>query len=122
MIKWGIVGLGKMANVFAHAINDVENSKLISIASKSKHKLDEFQSKFKIKKENKFNDYNDLIKSEDINAIYIATLNNTHVDLILECSKHNKKILCEKPIGLNLDQANLALKAIKKIILCFLKQ
>ena len=114
MIKWGIVGLGKMANVFAHAINDVENSKLISIASKSKHKLDEFQSKFKIKKENKFNDYNDLIKSEDINAIYIATLNNTHVDLILECAKHNKKILCEKPIGLNLDQANLALKAIKE--------
>ena len=114
MIKWGIVGLGNMANVFAHAINDAENSQLISIASKSSHKLDEFQSKFKIKKENKFNDYNDLIQSKDIDAIYIATLNNTHVDLILECAKHNKKILCEKPIGLNLDQANLASNAIKK--------
>ena len=34
--------------------------------------------------------------------------------MILECAKHNKKILCEKPIGLNLDQANLALKAIKE--------
>ena len=43
MIKWGIVGLGKMAKVFANALNEVENSKLISIASRSNSKLNAFQ-------------------------------------------------------------------------------
>ena len=114
MIKWGIVGLGNMANIFANAINEVQNSKLISVASQSKSKLDSFAKNFRIKPENKFKNYIDLINSEEIDAVYISTLNNTHVDLILECAKKNKKILCEKPLGLNLDQANLAKEAINK--------
>ena len=114
MIKWGIVGLGNMANVFANAINATENSSLISVASNSKNKLEVFQKKFKIKDENIYGHYNDLISSKNIDAIYIATLNNTHVDLILKCAENDKKILCEKPIGLDLNQANLALKSINK--------
>jgi|TARA_B110000114_G_C15050465_1_gene381039 predicted dehydrogenase len=114
MIRWGIIGLGNMANTFAKAINEVPNSKLINIASQSKHKLDSFAKNFKIESINKFDNYIDLIKSKEIDAVYISTLNNTHVDLILECARNNKKILCEKPIGLNLEQANLALEVINK--------
>ena len=114
MIKWGIVGLGNMAGIFANAIKEVENSKLISVASKSSNKLNTFQKNFEIKKENKFTNYKDLINSKEIDAVYIATLNNTHVDLILDCAKNDKKILCEKPIGLDLDQAHLALLTINK--------
>ena len=114
MVKWGIVGLGNMANIFANAMNEVKNSELISVASKSSHKLDMFQKNFRIKKENKFIDYKDLIKSREIDAVYISTLNNTHVDLIIDCAKNEKKILCEKPIGLNLKEANLASEIIKK--------
>ena len=33
MINWGIVGLGNMANIFAKSMLEVENSKLISIAT-----------------------------------------------------------------------------------------
>ena len=69
MIKWGIVGLGKMAKVFANAIKNVENSTLTSIASQSNHKLNSFQKEFKIKKENKFINYKDLIKSKKIDAV-----------------------------------------------------
>ena len=119
MIKWGIIGLGNMANKFANAINEIENSRLISISSKSRYKLNSFQKKFKIKSENSFTDYTDLINSKEIDAIYIATLNNTHVELILECAKKNKKILCEKPIGLNLNQANLAKEVIDKYNISF---
>ena len=28
MIKWGIIGLGNMANHFANSINEIDNSKL----------------------------------------------------------------------------------------------
>ena len=114
MIKWGIVGLGNMANIFANAIKEVKNSKLISVASQSNYKLDNFAKNFKINSENKFANYIDLIRSKEIDAVYISTLNNTHVDLIIECAKNNKKILCEKPIGLNLEQASLASKVINK--------
>ena len=35
MINWGIVGLGNMANNFAKSIDDVENAKIVSLASRS---------------------------------------------------------------------------------------
>ena len=118
-IRWGIVGLGNMANIFASSINDTENSKLVCVASKSNTKLESFAKKFNIKSSHKFSSYTKLIESNEIDAVYISTLNNTHVDLILKCAKNNKKILCEKPIGLNLKQANLALEAINKYNICF---
>ena len=114
IIKWGIVGLGNMANTFARSISEVQNAKLISVASKSKKRLEIFAKNFNIKPSYKFIDYNELIKSNEVDAVYISTLNNTHVDLILECVKNNKKILCEKPIGMNVKQANIALDAIEK--------
>ena len=114
MVNWGIVGLGSMGNAFANAINEVKNAQLIGVASKSNSKLEVFSKNFKIKTENRFLNYKELLSSTKIDAIYISTLNNTHVDLILNCVKNNKKILCEKPIGLNLDQAKLALEAIEK--------
>ena len=113
-IKWGIVGLGNMANIFAKAINETDNSELVCIASKSRTKLELFAKNFDIKSSNKFTNYSELIKSKKIDAIYISTLNNTHLELLLECAKNNKKILCEKPVVMDIMQANLAFDAIKK--------
>jgi len=92
MINWGILGLGKMGMQFANSIEETSNAKLLSIASKSN----------KIYKNYENNSYEELIKDKNIDAIYIATLNNTHINLIKECIKENKKILCEKPISLSL--------------------
>ena len=46
-----------------------------------------------------------MIKDKNIDAIYIATLNNTHKDLILQILKSEKHILCEKPFVIDLEQA-----------------
>jgi predicted dehydrogenase len=114
IIKWGIVGLGNMANIFANAVGETDNSILVCIASKSKTKLEPFAKKFNIKSSHMFTNYSELIKSKEIDAIYISTLNNSHVELLLECVKNNKKILCEKPVAMNINQVNLASEAIKK--------
>ena len=114
IIKWGIVGLGNMANAFAKAISETTNSKLICVASKSKPKLELFAKNFDIATSNRFSNYSELIRSKEIDAVYISTLNNTHVELLLECVKNDKKILCEKPLATNLDQANLAFKGLEK--------
>ena len=114
IVKWGIVGLGNMANAFAKAISETTNSKLVCVASKSKTKLELFAKNFNILSSNRFSNYSELIRSKEIDAVYISTLNNTHVELLLECVKNDKKILCEKPLATNLDQANLAFKALEK--------
>ena len=93
MINWGILGLGRMGMAFANAIEETDNAKLKGVASKSGKRFKNFEN---------FS-YEDLIQREDIDAIYIATLNNTHIDLIKHISKEGKKILCEKPVSLSLE-------------------
>ena len=93
MINWGILGFGRMGLTFANAIEETTNSKLVCLASKSGKKFKEFKN---------FS-YEDLIHNNNVDAIYISTLNNTHIDLIKNISKTGKKILCEKPVSLSLE-------------------
>ena len=98
MIKWGILGLGNMANKFAEAILEVENAKLVSISSLSKKKAESFGRKFDINERYRFNTYEELINCKEVDAVYIATLNNTHANLIIKSADAGKSILCEKPM------------------------
>ena len=82
MINWGIVGLGNMAYKFASSIKETNNAKLIGVASLNKNKLKIFKENFDINDKNAYNNYDNLISSDVIDAIYISTLNNTHIELI----------------------------------------
>lgn len=93
MINWGVLGLGRMGMAFCNAINETTNAKLIAVASKSGKKIQGFENL----------SYEELIKNKSIEAIYISTLNNTHIELIKKILKQGKKILCEKPVSLNLE-------------------
>lgn len=121
MIKWGILGLGKMAEKFAEAIQEVTNAKLVSICSLSKQKTQLFGKKFNINDELRFNTYEDLINCKDVDAVYIATINNTHANLIIKSAAAGKNILCEKPIAINNEEADLVFKKLKSTNVFFLE-
>ena len=73
MINWGIIGYGRMGKTFAQCFKKVKDDyNLVGISSKSN-----------FNDENKFfKNYDELINSSKIDAIYISTLNNTHKNLI----------------------------------------
>ena len=106
MIKWGVIGTGHMANIFAESIQETDNAKLVAVSSRTKKSLEIFGDRFNIKENLRFISNEEICKSEDIDAIYISTLNNTHFDLIKLCAINKKNILCEKPFCLNLNEAN----------------
>ena len=101
MINWGIIGLGRMANRFASAIGEVENAKLLGIASQNIDRLKNFGDQYSIENNFRFNTYDEILNCNEINSIYISTLNNTHADIIIKAAKAKKNILCEKPVTTN---------------------
>ena len=104
MMKWGVIGLGHMAHQFAESMKEIDNAKLISISSSSNSKLKNFGDKYSIEKNNRFNQYQDIINSA-ADAVYISTLNYTHSSLIKILINSNKKVLCEKPFVINYNEA-----------------
>jgi predicted dehydrogenase len=101
MIKWGIIGIGNIAEKFAEAIEEVDNSKLIAIGSSKKEKLTKFGDKHKIQNIYRFNSYQKLLECREIDAVYIATINTSHYSLIKKAIREKKNILCEKPATIN---------------------
>ncbi len=119
MIRWGIVGLGNMAQKFAHSIKETDNAKLVAISSLNNERLKFFKDNFKINEKFVFDNYNDLISCAEVDAVYIATVNNSHLKLIKLCAENKKNILCEKPITLNFQQAKDAASYINKYNVIF---
>jgi len=53
----------------------------------------------------------DALLAQDIDAVYIATPVFLHNAQVLAAAKAGKHVLCEKPLGLTVDEAEAALKA-----------
>ena len=106
MISWGIIGFGRMGRQYVDCFKTKSDLfKLSGISSKTSSNIKEF---------NFYNSYEDLIKVKEIDAIYISTLNNTHRDLVILANNYNKKILCEKPLGMNFSEVQELHSLLKK--------
>ena len=113
-IRWGIIGPGSIAHNFADALKQTYSGELISIASRTSNKLEEFGNKYQIKNEFRFNDYDALLENENIDAVYIATPHVFHADLSIRAAGKGKHILCEKPGAVNFAEASRVIEKIKE--------
>ena len=111
-IRWGILGLGKIANSFATDLQGVAGSELYAVASRSQEKANEFGAQHKATK--CYENYEDLAKDPQVDAVYIATPHVRHHQDTLMCLKHGKAVLCEKPFAMNLSQVEEMIAAAKE--------
>ncbi|MEP7728069.1 Gfo/Idh/MocA family protein [Marinomonas primoryensis] len=111
-VRWGIIGTGQIAHLFASDFCHVKAGELRAVASRNKASADEFSAEFDI--ELAFIDYFSLINSHEVDVIYIATPHVYHYDLVKACILAGKAVLCEKPFTINEIQSkelyDLALK------------
>ena len=85
-IKWGIIGLGKIANKFAQDIQVVDNCQLYAVASRHQEKANSFAKLHNATKA--YGNYEDLITDPNIDAVYIATPHSFHKEYSILCLNH----------------------------------
>lgn len=111
-IKWGILGLGKIAQKFASDLRLSEASTLYAVASRSKEKAIDFGNRFGA--ELKYDSYHALIKDSNVQVIYIATPHAFHFEWAKLCLENGKHVLCEKPLGMNESEVKGLMQIAKK--------
>lgn len=98
-IRFGIIGAGRIARRrFAPALQAVDDTVLQAAASR------ELQRAQGLGPKTAYDSYSDLLHDPDVDAVYIATHNGLHRDLVLEALECGKHVLCEKPLGRNADE------------------
>ena len=100
--KWGIIGLGRIAQKFAEDLKHTENGILHAVASRSLDKARVFADQHHAK--HAYGDYPSILDSGDLDAIYIATPHNLHFENTMMCLNGGIPVLCEKPFAMNSNQ------------------
>jgi predicted dehydrogenase len=98
-INWGIIGCGGIANKFAESAAVLDGVKVIAAASRTPGKAEAFAEKHSIK--NYYADYAEMLKNDDVDAVYVATTHNFHYQNVRQALEANKPALCEKPFTVN---------------------
>ncbi|OIJ13871.1 oxidoreductase [Anaerobacillus arseniciselenatis] len=97
-VRWGILSTANIAQkAMIPAIGRSENAEVVAIASSS-GKAKEVADAFNIKKT--YHTYEQMLRDEEIDAIYIPLPNHLHKKWTMEAAKHGKHVLCEKPASL----------------------
>ena len=109
-IKLGIVGAGSIARL-AHvpAIQQAPEAELVAICRRNREKADELGKQWGVKEI--YYDYQDLVKSKNVDAVIVATPNVNHREAVVGAAEEGKHVLCEKPIATNLKDAREMVKA-----------
>lgn len=115
-VNVGIMGSGNIAGVMASTINKMKNVKCYAVASRTQEKADMFGVQYGIKK--CYGSYEDLVKDEKVDLIYIATPHSEHYENAKLCIENKKAILCEKAFMANANQSRevLALAEEKNVL------
>lgn len=101
-IKWGIIGLGKIAHTFAQDLLRAPHTELAAVASRSAEKARKFATDFQVPAH--YASYQNFIENAEVDVVYIATPHPFHVALSQSCLQNGKAVLCEKPLAMNAAQ------------------
>ena len=103
MIRFGILGPGKISHRFVKGMKDVQEACIAAAASRDFSKAKAFCEQHGIEKA--YDGYEKMLSDESIDAVYIATPPFVHKEQILMCLKAGKHVLCEKPLMKTSDEA-----------------
>src|SRR5262252_1485094 len=109
-VKWGILGVASIATrKVIPGMQNGEWSEVTAIASRDLKKSQRAAEDLKIPKA--YGSYEELIADPEIEAIYNPLPNHLHVPWSIKAAEAGKHVLCEKPIGLTVEEAKSLLEA-----------
>jgi predicted dehydrogenase len=100
-IRWGMIGCGDVAEVKSGpGFYKARNSTLVAVMRRNGALAADFARRHNVPRWH--DDANAIIEADDIDAVYVATLPDTHRDYTLRCAAAGKAVYVEKPMALEL--------------------
>ncbi|MEJ2647575.1 MAG: Gfo/Idh/MocA family oxidoreductase [Sedimentisphaerales bacterium] len=112
-VSWGILSTAKIGiEKVIPAMQNGEFCNVTAIASRDYDRAKNMASKLKIPRA--YGSYEDLLEDSEVQAVYIPLPNHMHVEWSIKSLEADKHVLCEKPIGISVVEAQELLTASKE--------
>lgn len=110
MIKVGMIGAGTMGRVHASAYDRLTTAKLTTICDLRIEKAQKL-AKPGVKV---VADYREILQDPEIDVVDVCLPTYLHKEVVLEAAANGKHVFCEKPIALNVEDAQKMVEACEK--------
>ena len=103
-ISWGMIGCGNVTErkSGAPAINKVPHASLVAVMARKAEKASDYAKRHHVPRW--YTDVDDLINDPGVNAIYIATPPDVHLEYAAKAIKAGKPVYIEKPMARNYEE------------------
>ncbi len=111
MVRFGIVGAGMIAGYHAEAIGLTDGAKLVAVCRSDRGNCAQAEERFGVPCEPS---YDALLARSDIDAISICSPSGLHAAQAIAAARAGKHVLVEKPMALNLADADAMIEACRE--------
>lgn len=122
-LKWAIVGTGRICEDFCQALLtcDQQEHAIVAVSSREKSKAEGLIKKFQLGEHVRtYGSQDEVFDDDQVDIVYIGTIDEYHRDLCVQAMKKNKHVLCEKPLAMDTKEVQEIIdtaKATKKFML-----
>ncbi len=103
-LRWGILGPGAIARVFATAIDGLDGHEIAAVGSRDPQRALAFNAE-RGYVDAEAGTYGDLVRRDSVDAVYVASPHPGHLEHAALALRHGKAVLCEKPLCVNASEA-----------------
>jgi predicted dehydrogenase len=112
-VKVGIIGSGFEADIHAESFRIMpEAAEVVAIASPTQGHAAALATKYGIPRV--FSDYREMLREKDIEMVTITAPNYLHAQMTVDIANAGKHVVCEKPLCMTLDEADLMIGTCKQ--------
>ncbi len=111
-IRTAVIGAGFMGKVHAEMIRRLGNVEIAAVAGISDEEAKSFGQAVGV--ENTTSNYKTILADQTIDAVHVCTPNNLHYPISMEALNAGKAVLCEKPLTMNVAEAQKLVDLAKK--------
>lgn len=107
VIRYAVVGTGWISQTaFIPAVSLLENAVVTALVSGNPERARQLANKHGIEHVCSYEDFDELLASDLIDAVYVAVPNPLHATYAIQAAKAGKHVLVEKPIATSLPDAD----------------
>lgn len=111
-VRFGVIGTNFIVDKVLEAARLDHRFELTAIYSRTQERADEFAKKHNVP--HTFTSLEDMLSSNLIDAVYIASPNSLHASQSILCMQHGKHVFCEKPFASNADEVKAMIATAEK--------
>jgi len=112
LVRVGLIGSQFISSIHADSLQRCPHAKIVAVASRTRKNADAFAAKFNIPRA--FADYRELLALPEVDMVVVGVPNDLHCQVAVDAAAAGKHIVMEKPLCLNLAQADRMIAACQK--------